>query len=376
MSDDLKHECGVAMVVLRNPPDNHSGDFGGTKLSLLMDKQHNRGQDGAGAAILAANPEPGALPYWIAKSASETPLADVLAALARRHVPRERIFLGHLRYATYGKGDEAFCHPFVHEASELEHTLLLAGNFNLTNTAELFEAYRRQGEFPTSKSDGYLICEMLARELGLATPSPGPARALATVLPRLDGAWTLCGMTGDGWAFATRDPNGIRPGWYYASEEVVMCEDGNPRTLMNSFIQGTSVFTFTVFDVPRLIKDFFAQTDTTPDQYDCFAFHQANLYILKQIAKKSKIDFERMPITLDRYGNTSGASAIVSLCDRYGNDKENKTIKVMACGFGIGISLGATSFDLYIDDILPIFEDEAIYEDGLITDPNQLYEKK
>ena len=228
MSDDLKHECGVAMVVLRNPPDNHSGDFGGTKLSLLMEKQHNRGQDGAGAAILAANPEPGALPYWIAKSASETPLADVLAALARRHVPRERIFLGHLRYATYGKGDEAFCHPFVHEASELEHTLLLAGNFNLTNTAELFEAYRRQGEFPTSKSDGYLICEMLARELGLATPSPGPARALATVLPRLDGAWTLCGMTGDGWAFATRDPNGIRPGWYYASEEVVAVASERP----------------------------------------------------------------------------------------------------------------------------------------------------
>ena len=162
----------------------------------------------------------------------------------------------------------------------------------------------------------------------------------------------------------------------HASEEVVMCEDGNPRTLMNSFIQGTSVFTFTVFDVPRLSTDFFAQTDTTPDQYDCFAFHQANLYILKQIAKKAKIDFERMPITLDRYGNTSGASAIVSLCDRYGNEKENKTIKVMACGFGIGISLGATSFELNTDDILPIFEDDAIYEDGLITDPNQLYEKK
>ena len=162
----------------------------------------------------------------------------------------------------------------------------------------------------------------------------------------------------------------------HASEEVVMCEDGNPRTLMNSFIQGTSVFTFTIFDVPRLVKDFFAQTETTPDQYDCFAFHQANLYILKQIAKKTKIDFERMPITLDRYGNTSGASAIVSLCDKYGNSNEDKTLKVMACGFGIGISLGATSFKINTADILPIFEDDAIFEDGLITDPNQLYEKK
>lgn len=161
----------------------------------------------------------------------------------------------------------------------------------------------------------------------------------------------------------------------HAPDEPVMCEDGNPRSLHNSFIQGTSVFTFTVFDVPRLIKDFWAQTNTTPDDYDCFAFHQANLYILKQIAKKTKMDFEKMPITLDRYGNTSGASAIVSLCDKYGKYEENKTIKVMACGFGIGISLGATSFEINTDDILPIFEDDAIYEEGLITDPNQLYSK-
>lgn len=162
----------------------------------------------------------------------------------------------------------------------------------------------------------------------------------------------------------------------HASDERVMCEDGNERSLMNSFIQGTSVFTFTIFDVPRLIKDFFAKTETTPDNYDCFAFHQANLYILKQIAKKTKIDFDRMPITLDRYGNTSGASAILSLCDRYGDSNENKTIKAMACGFGIGISLGATSFEINTNDILPIYEDDAIFEEGLITDPNQLYEKK
>lgn len=185
-------------------------------------------------------------------------------------------------------------------------------------------------------------------------------------------------------ALVRSDGSGFRymivPGGGYrnlhASEERVMCEDGNERSLMNSFIQGTSVFTFTIFDVPRLVKDFFAKTETTPDDYDCFGFHQANLYILRQIAKKVKIPFEKMPITLDRYGNTSGASAIVSLCDRYGNDNESKNIKVMACGFGIGISLGATSFEINTDDILPIYEDDAIYEDGLITDPNQLYEKK
>ena len=162
----------------------------------------------------------------------------------------------------------------------------------------------------------------------------------------------------------------------HASEEVVMCADGNERSLMNSFIQGTSVFTFTIFDVPRLIKDFWKQTATGPDDYDCFAFHQANLYILKQIAKKTRIPFDRMPITLDRYGNTSGASAIVSLCDVYGAGNDNKTIKVMACGFGIGISLGATSFEINTNAILPIMEDDEIYTEGLITNPNQLYEKK
>ena len=146
--------------------------------------------------------------------------------------PCEKIFLGHLRYATYGKGDEAFCHPFVHEASELEHTLLLAGNFNLTNTAELFEAYRRQGEFPTSRSDGYLICEMIAQGLARNQAQTSTCRnllaGLRSALANADGAWTLCGMTGDGWAFATRDPNGIRPGWYYASEEVVAVASERP----------------------------------------------------------------------------------------------------------------------------------------------------
>lgn len=215
---------------------------------------------------------------------------------------------------------------------------------------------------PTDRSSAMLFGEAGAVMLLEKTDNPN------------DQVKALLRSDGSGFRYMIVPGGGYRN--LHASEEVVMCEDGNPRSLMNSFIQGTSVFTFTIFDVPRLIKDFFAKTETTPDDYDCFGFHQANLYILKQIAKKTKIPFEKMPITLDRYGNTSGASAIVSLCDRYGKDNESKIIKVMACGFGIGISLGATSFDINTDDILPIYEDDAIYEDGLITDPNQLYEKK
>ena len=260
MSDELKHECAVAMVVLRRPP-SATGDFGGTKLSLLLEKQHNRGQDGAGAAILRARPVPGEEPYWLAKSASATPLVDVLGAIARREGlltgltastrfkdsdnpvnlvdpvknNSERIFLGHLRYATFGKNDVAFCHPFVHEASELEHTLLLAGNFNLTNAHDLFEDYNRHGSFPTSKADGYLICELIAHELGGARSCatvtnriPPIASAISKALANADGAWTLCGATGDGWAFATRDPHGIRPGWYYADDDVVTVASERP----------------------------------------------------------------------------------------------------------------------------------------------------
>ena len=171
----------------------------------------------------------------------------------------------------------------------------------------------------------------------------------------------------------------IVPGGGYrnldADPTPVMCLDGNERSLLNSFIQGTSVFTFTIFDVPRLIKDFFEKSSTTPSDYDVFAFHQANLYILKQIAKKTRIPFDRLPISLDRYGNTSGASAIVSLCDRYGDTEKNETIHVFACGFGIGISLGVTTFEIDTKNILPIFEDDSVFEEGLITNPNQLYEK-
>ena len=213
------------MVVLRRPPSSAGGDFGGTKLSLLMEKQHNRGQDGAGAAILCGDPVPGSPPYWIARSASATPLADLLGAIGRRScAANERTFLGHLRYATFGRNDVAFCHPFVHESSELAHTLLLAGNFNLTNAAELFEDYRRKGEFPTSRADGYLICEMIAHEL----QSHGLADAISRALAAADGAWTLCGATGDGWAFATRDPHGIRPGFYYVNDDVVSVASERP----------------------------------------------------------------------------------------------------------------------------------------------------
>lgn len=231
MSDSIKHECAVALLVLRAG----GAVDGATKLSLLLEKQHNRGQDGAGVVTLAAHPEAGRPAYNELKSASATPLADLLGQIARRRrLPDERIFLGHLRYATYGKGDVGFCHPFVHKAARLSRTLFLAGNFNLTNTHDLFDAYVRMGKFPESEADGYLICEWLASAM-LKVEMEGEAdrgrvlvEALRRLLPKLDGAFTLCGMTGDGWSFAIRDAHGIRPGYCLVNDEVAVVASERP----------------------------------------------------------------------------------------------------------------------------------------------------
>ena len=231
MSDSIKHECAVALLVLRAG----GAVDGATKLSLLLEKQHNRGQDGAGVVTLAAHPEAGWPAYNELKSASATPLADLLGQIARRRrLPDERIFLGHLRYATYGKGDVGFFHPFVHKAARFSRTLFLAGNFNLTNTHDLFDAYVRMGKFPESEADGYLICEWLASAM-LKVEMEGEAdrgrvlvEALRRLLPKLDGAFTLCGMTGDGWSFAIRDAHGIRPGYCLVNDAVAVVASERP----------------------------------------------------------------------------------------------------------------------------------------------------
>jgi 3-oxoacyl-[acyl-carrier-protein] synthase III len=156
-----------------------------------------------------------------------------------------------------------------------------------------------------------------------------------------------------------------------APMDVMMSKDGIERSLYNSFMQGTSVFTFTIFDVPKLIRDFWKLTDTNVDDYDCFAFHQANLLILKQIAKKLKIPATKMPLTLPTYGNTSGASSIVSLCDAYG-EVDDVNLKTIICGFGVGLSWGVASVSINTSDILPIVEDSSVFEEAIINSPLEL----
>ena len=223
MSDSIKHECVVAMVRIKNP--DIASVNGLAKLTLLLEKQHNRGQDGAGMCAIVDKPTPGTPAYRVVKSAAHNPLADLLGKTAKLCDNFDaRSFLGHLRYATFGKGDETYCHPFVHKEARLAETLLLAGNFNLTNTRELFEEYAAQGFHPEYQADGYLLCELIARNLG----SLGILGSLGAVIGKLDGAFTLCGMTGDGWSFAVRDAHGIRPGYYYISDDYVAVASERP----------------------------------------------------------------------------------------------------------------------------------------------------
>ena len=154
----------------------------------------------------------------------------------------------------------------------------------------------------------------------------------------------------------------------YTSQEETEWSDGNIRSLYNIFMNGTEVFSFSISEVPAAIKEFMAKTGTTVDDYDCFAFHQANQFILKQICKKTKIPIEKLPICISKYGNTSAPAAAMALCDAYG-ETAGETIKTMFCCFGVGLSWGVASLNIEASNIFPIFETNEVFEKGYINKP-------
>ena len=265
MSDAIKHECGLAFIRLRKPfsyfqQQHKSVLYGLNKLYLLMEKQHNRGQDGAGIAAVKLNTEPGYPFMYRLRSCATQPIADLFAqigkdideiekyqpdikshpGLMKGHIPvLGELLLGHLRYGTQGKNDVQFCHPFIKKNTIPSRNLALAGNFNLVNTEELFSLINISPDEIQSQSDLAALMEVLYHFLIKADEqnpgNPDITAMLKKAVPMFDGGFHFAGITGNGDGFVIRDAHGIRPAYYFVNDEVIVAasERAAIRTAFN-----------------------------------------------------------------------------------------------------------------------------------------------
>lgn len=265
MSDAIKHECGLAYIRLRKPFSYYQEKYGTVlyglnKLYLLMEKQHNRGQDGAGIATVKLDTTPGTPFLHRMRSNANQPIADIFARIGAEMKELERyqpdirqhpeimkghvdtlgeLMIGHLRYGTQGKNNIEFCHPFIKRHTIPARNLALAGNFNLVNTEELFSLVNIDpGEFQR-QSDLAAMMEVIHHFLEQADEqspnAPDVIGALKKAVPLFDGGFTVGGLIGNGESFVFRDANGIRPAYYYISEDLVVAasERAAIRTAFN-----------------------------------------------------------------------------------------------------------------------------------------------
>ena len=265
MSDEIKHECGLAYIRLRKPFSYYLQKYGTVtyglnKLYLLMEKQHNRGQDGAGLAAVKLHTEPGNPFLHRLRSSAQQPIADLFfkigqeiqelekyqpdiklhPGLMKGHLPfLGELLLGHLRYGTQGKNNIEFCHPFIKRNLTPGKNLALAGNFNLVNTDELFEMIGMEpGDFQ-QQSDLAAMMEVLHYYLSEEDTLHPNQADIATVLKKatalFDGGYTIGGLLGNGHSFVMRDAHGIRPAYYYIDDEVIVAasERAAIRTTFN-----------------------------------------------------------------------------------------------------------------------------------------------
>ena len=275
--EPLKHECGIAMVRLLKPLDYYRKKYGTdkyalSKLYLMMEKQHNRGQEGAGMACVKLNGKPGHEYMYREKAEGKDAITKVFASVYRQmagdnadgpaeitttdDIPGERppflgeLYMGHLRYSTTGRGGLKYVHPFLRRNNWKAKNLCLCGNFNMTNISEVFAHLVAQGQSPRVYSDSYIMLEIMghrldreverlfvqAQEQGLEGTDITDyidahvdiANVLKTSMPLFDGGYVVCGLTGSGEFFAMRDPHGIRPAFYYISDELVTCASERP----------------------------------------------------------------------------------------------------------------------------------------------------
>ena len=254
--EQLKHECGVAMIRLLKPLEYYREKYGTRrygldKLYLMMEKQHNRGQEGAGMAFVCLDAPAGEEYMFRERAEGKDAITEVFSRTTQVKAPEEAsLFMGHLRYSTTGKSGLQYVHPFLRRNNWRARNLALCGNFNMTNIDEVFHYLTAQGQSPRVYGDAYITLELMghrldreverlyamAWELGLEGTDitryidehVDMANVLKTTMPRFDGGYVMCGLTGSGEMFCVRDPWGIRPAFYYTDDEVVVVASERP----------------------------------------------------------------------------------------------------------------------------------------------------
>ncbi|WP_027418061.1 amidophosphoribosyltransferase [Crocinitomix catalasitica] len=318
MSDAIQHECGIALLRLKKPLQFYLDKYGTAfyginKMYLLMEKQHNRGQDGAGLANIKLDVEPGKRYISRYRSIEQTPIQDIFSHINSRFAEIEKedpkllkdidylkdnagftgeLFLGHLRYGTFGRNSIESCHPFLRQNNWQTRSLTVAGNFNLTNNDELFQQLLKLGQHPKAMADTVTVLEKIGHFLDeenaelYAKYKPegysnrdvynliGQNLDIAKILKKSsdlwDGGYTMCGLLGHGDAFVLRDPSGIRPAFWYEDDEICVVTSERPviQTAFNVpaskikevkpghalIIKKNGITTETMINTPRELK--------------------------------------------------------------------------------------------------------------------------
>jgi len=286
MSDQIKHECGIALIRLLKPLQYYQAKYGTSlhgiyTLQLLLQKMRNRGQDGAGVVTIKLDPKPGT--RYISRKRSNSPqyLKEVFQGIFHHFedlTPEQlsdsqwlknnkpytgELLMGHLRYGTHGDNSIETCHPFVRLNNWITRNLVLAGNFNLTNVDELFDELVKLGQYPKERSDTVTVLEKIGHFLDseverlfkwykqdgydneritdLITENLDIQKVLQRACKKFDGGYVMGGMIGHGDAFIFRDPNGIRPCFYYADDEIIVAASERPAIQTSLNVSGRFV---------------------------------------------------------------------------------------------------------------------------------------
>ena len=273
MSDHIKHECGIALIRLLKPLEYYhkkygTKSYGVNKMYLMMEKQHNRGQDGAGLATVKINANPGEKYIFRERSSAKQPIQEIFSRISERiqasdsnqnNTPFQgELLLGHVRYGTFGKNNIESVHPFLRQNNWTHRNLIVAGNFNMTNNDELFENLVKLGQHPKSKVDSVTVMEKIGHFLDdavhkiyrdlkkegynkqEASPLIEKRLKISKILRKAskdwDGGYAMAGLLGHGDAFVLRDPSAIRPAYFFKNDEVAVVASERPviQTVFNT----------------------------------------------------------------------------------------------------------------------------------------------